>query len=107
MKKIMIMLTLITSLSSVSANALEVSSVAALGISAVWGGLMSAAAVSNGESSNNKVAVINAVNSDVQKFYQAGEVSMQLKQAIEIVKADNNTVSEAEAVDMILEIVNE
>jgi hypothetical protein len=51
--------------------------------------------------------VRNAINSDAQNYYQNGVQTAPLMQIIKNVKTENENLSDDEAVDLILSIVNQ
>jgi hypothetical protein len=60
--------------------------------------------VSKALESNQKIK--NAINSDAQHFYQNGKMSLALKQSVDQLKKMDRTMSDSEAVDAIVDSVN-
>ncbi|MGZ3787579.1 MAG: hypothetical protein ACXVLQ_03610 [Bacteriovorax sp.] len=55
---------------------------------------------------NAKVAMKNALNSDAQEFYLTGNVSEALAQSVDLLQAKAPNLSDAEAIDLLVESVN-
>lgn len=104
MKKLIIMLTIATSISSFNARAFEIPAGA---LTIAVGALFTTASISILTADNKEVAIINAVNADAQNFYQTGRLSIAFKQAIDLLKAENCNLSDTEAVDLIVQLFNE
>jgi hypothetical protein len=119
MKNTIIMLTLLTSLTSLNANAfansnetssmllfvplaalvLPQSVLAGYGVSSLSGaGLLTTMG-------GGRKEAVNAIHNECQDFYQTGIISNTLKPLIEAVKEKNNDLSDEEAVDLLLSCI--
>ena len=56
--------------------------------------------------SAGKEAAVKAAQNDIQNFYSSGELSLALENTVKSIQALDESISEEEAMDMILEAVN-